>query len=252
MLRAIRQKAGLGCSFTTNASESVNAMLKMKVDYKRNDLPVFLDKVKELSQEQDEEIKTAVIGRGKYVVNSEFKKFVKTEEEWFVKMKEAERVRHLQRFSSFKLPETSQASPSLSNSVASTSFCSNKSGPSGSSLSNSVVSTSFCSNKSGPSGSSNVTPSLQSPSNVARSQNKPSHLYCSSEACPPTLDDSSEDETPPPKKSVRRQLFRHGELSVDHTEFSKEVSVPDIVLQSIWNKASELITTPNILHLLLD
>ena len=189
MLRAIRQKAGLGnppCSFTTNASESVNAMLKMKVDYKRNDLPVFLDKVKELIQEQDEEIKKAVIGRGKYVVNSEFKKFVKTEEEWFVKMKDAERVRHLQRFSSFKLPETSQASLSLSNSVASTSFCSNKSGPSG---------------------SSNVTPSLQSPSNVTRSQNQPSHLYCSSEACPPTLDDSSEDESPPPKKSVRRQFF---------------------------------------------
>ena len=68
-------------------------MLKMKAEYKRNDLPVVLVKVKELIQEQDEEIKKAVIGRGKYVVNSEFKKCVKTEEEWFVKMKEAERVR---------------------------------------------------------------------------------------------------------------------------------------------------------------
>ena len=68
-----------------------------------------------------------------------------------------------------------------------------------------------------------------------------SYLLC------PTLDDSSEDESPPPKKSVRRQLFRHGELSVDYTEFSKEVSAPDIVLQSIWNKASELITTPNMI-----
>ena len=109
MLRPIREKAGLGIppiAFTTNASESINAMLKKKVDYKRNELPVFLEKVKELILEQDEEIKKAVISRGKYAVNSEFKKFVKTENAWFTKMKEADRVRHLQRFATFKLPET--------------------------------------------------------------------------------------------------------------------------------------------------
>ena len=235
MLRPIREKAGLGnppCSFTTNASESVNAMLKMKVDYKRNDLPVFLEKVKELIQEQDEEINKAVVGRGKYVVNSEFKKFVKTENEWFVKMKEAERVRHLQRFSSFKLPETSQVSLSLCGSTANTTLRSNTDGPSS---------------------SSNFTPSLQSFSSVTRSQNKPSQFYSSSEAFPHTLGDSDsssvsgEDETQPPKKSVRRQLFQRDELSVDYTEFTKEVSVPDMVLQSMWKKASELITTPNMI-----
>lgn len=76
MLRPIREKAGLGIppiAFTTNASESINAMLKKKVDYKRNELPVFLEKVKELILEQDEEIKKAVISRGKYAVNSELK-----------------------------------------------------------------------------------------------------------------------------------------------------------------------------------
>ena len=132
MLRPIREKVGLGnLPFLDDKCqrECVNTMLKMKVDYKRNDLPVFLEKVKELIQEQDEEVKKAVIGRGKYVVNSEFKKFVKTEDEWFVKMKEAERVRHLQRFSSFKLPETSQISLSLSGLTGSTSFCSNTDGP---------------------------------------------------------------------------------------------------------------------------
>lgn len=37
MLRPIREECGLGClpdPFTTNASESINAMLKRKVDYK--------------------------------------------------------------------------------------------------------------------------------------------------------------------------------------------------------------------------
>ena len=163
------------------------------------------------------------------VVNSELKKFIKTEHEWFVQMKETERVHHL-RFSSFKLPETSQISRSLSGSTASTSFYANTDGP--------------CS-------SSNFTLSLQSPSSVTRSQNKPSHFYSSSEAYPPTHGDSDsssvsgEDETP--KKSVRRQLFRQDELSVDYTEFSKEVLVPDVVLQSMWKKASELITTPNMI-----
>ena len=108
MLRPVREKAGLGIppiAFTTNTSESINAMLKRKVDYKRNDLPVFLEKVKQLIQEQDE-IEKAVISRGKYAVHPEFKKLVKTEGEWFTKMKESERVGHLQRFATFKLPET--------------------------------------------------------------------------------------------------------------------------------------------------
>jgi len=55
MLRSVREECGLGCPpdiFTTNASESVNAILKRKVDYKKNELPVFIDKVKELVKEQ--------------------------------------------------------------------------------------------------------------------------------------------------------------------------------------------------------
>ena len=57
-LRPIREECGLGCppsQFTTNASESVNALLKRKVDYKKNELPDFLDRVKEIIQEQQME-----------------------------------------------------------------------------------------------------------------------------------------------------------------------------------------------------
>ena len=46
MLRLVRQQAGLECppdAFTTNANESVNALLKNK--YKRHELPMFLDKL---------------------------------------------------------------------------------------------------------------------------------------------------------------------------------------------------------------
>ena len=93
--------------FTTNASESINAVLKQKVNYKRNELPVFLEKIKELIREQDSDIEKAVIDRGKYKINPEFKKLSKTEEEWFTKMKEGDRIRHLQRFSTFKIPDVS-------------------------------------------------------------------------------------------------------------------------------------------------
>ena len=69
MLKPIKEECGLGCppeAFTTNASESLNAMLKRKLDYKRSELPAFIDKVKELVNEQQKELERAVIGRGKY------------------------------------------------------------------------------------------------------------------------------------------------------------------------------------------
>ena len=75
LLRPVREQAGLGCPpvpFTTNASESVNVLLKNKVDYKRSELPEFLKKLKEVINEQDEELSRAVIGKGKYEIRPGF------------------------------------------------------------------------------------------------------------------------------------------------------------------------------------
>ena len=44
----------------TNASESVNAMLKKKVDYKCSELPHFLHHLKALIDEPEHEIQKAV------------------------------------------------------------------------------------------------------------------------------------------------------------------------------------------------
>ena len=69
MLQSTRKEAGLGDPpehFTTNASESMNAVLKNKVDYKKSELPEFLDKLKEVINEQEREFERAVINRGKY------------------------------------------------------------------------------------------------------------------------------------------------------------------------------------------
>ena len=78
MLHCVREECGLGCPpdiFTTNASESVNAVLKRKVDYKRNEPPVFIDKLKEFVQEQLREVERAVIGRGKYRFKEQYRFF---------------------------------------------------------------------------------------------------------------------------------------------------------------------------------
>lgn len=99
LLRPVREQAGLGCppeQFTTNASESVNALLKNKVDYKRNELPDFLKKLKEVIDEQDEEVSRAVIGKGKYVMRPGFKQLEKSEAEWFSMQGEA-RKQHLRK-----------------------------------------------------------------------------------------------------------------------------------------------------------
>ena len=96
LLRPIREQAGLGYppeQFTTNASESINALLKNKVD-KRNELPDFLTKLKEVVDEQDEEVSRAVIGKGKYVIQPGFKTLEKSEPKWF-SMQEEARKQHL-------------------------------------------------------------------------------------------------------------------------------------------------------------
>ena len=87
MLRCVREECGLGCPpdiFTTNASESVNAVLKRKVDYKQNELPVFIDKLKELVQEQQCEVERAVIDRSKYRFKEQYRFLEIPESKWFM------------------------------------------------------------------------------------------------------------------------------------------------------------------------
>ena len=60
-------------------------------------------------------------------------------------------------------------------------------------------------------------------------------------------DDESSDEdiSQPPKKCVRCQLFPPANLSVDFVEFCDQVSVAAAILESIWNKASQLLYSYN-------
>lgn len=65
MLCPVREEAGLGSppeACYTNASESINSVIKTKVQYKCSELPVFITKLNELAKEQQREVERAVIG----------------------------------------------------------------------------------------------------------------------------------------------------------------------------------------------
>ena len=99
MLRPLREDAGLGVppsAFSTNASESVNAMLKRKVDYKKNELPNFIQHLKEVIDEQQREIERAVIRRGKYEFKEEYRFLEVDESKWF-QMTKQQREKHMKK-----------------------------------------------------------------------------------------------------------------------------------------------------------
>lgn len=98
MLKPVRTKAGLGSQplqFTTNASESMNAVLKRKVEYKKSELPEFLEELRKVIDEQEHELERAVINKGKYRLNAQHRKFEIAEDHWFLKMSLAQKESHI-------------------------------------------------------------------------------------------------------------------------------------------------------------
>jgi len=105
MLRPIPEDAGLGVppsTFTTNASESINAMLKRKVKYKRSELVAFIQHLRELIDEQQRDLERAVIKRGKYELRDEYKFLEVDEANWF-KMPKVQREKHMKKVSTLHL-----------------------------------------------------------------------------------------------------------------------------------------------------
>ena len=55
------------------------------MDYKKHELPEFLDKLKSLIDDQEREMEMAIIGRGKYELCEQYKRLEKADE-WFMRM----------------------------------------------------------------------------------------------------------------------------------------------------------------------
>lgn len=100
MLKSVREGVGLGSPpsiFTTNASESINAVLKRKVNYKESEWPQFCQYMKELANEQREEVIRALSGRGQYRLVSEFAHYSVSATVWS-KMRPAQRHEVVAKF----------------------------------------------------------------------------------------------------------------------------------------------------------
>lgn len=100
MLKDVRTAAGLGyppSKFTTNASESLNAVMKRKVDYSETQWSLFNDHMKELVLEQRDEVIRALSGRGKYQLCKPYEHLQVQPQEW-VKMTSDQRKRHIKEF----------------------------------------------------------------------------------------------------------------------------------------------------------
>lgn len=114
MISPVREECGLGFppqTFTTNASESINAMLKNKVNYQRSELPIFVDKVKELIAEQAREAERAVVNQGKYRFRSQYRFLEVPEARWFV-MNQEQHAKHLSKVQSLSFSMSAPSFPS--------------------------------------------------------------------------------------------------------------------------------------------
>jgi len=85
MLKDLRTSVGLGSPpaiFNTNCSESTNAVIKRKVDYKATEWPQFNDALKEIVEGQREEAIRSLSGRARYRVCKGYKYLQFAPQKW--------------------------------------------------------------------------------------------------------------------------------------------------------------------------
>ena len=102
MHKDIREAAGLGSPpsiFTTNSSEAINSVLKKQVSFKKTQWPEFVRQMKELVDEQQNEIIHSLSGRGSYRLCESVKHLGVSAEQWS-KMRPDQRQKIVQRFKS--------------------------------------------------------------------------------------------------------------------------------------------------------
>ena len=110
MRKDLRENVGLGsppARFTTNASESLNAAIKRKVNFKESDWPQFLD-MKQYGESQREEVIRALSGRGQYRLCTNADHYGVPTQSW-AKMTAEQRREVVSAFDKAKLPRRAES-----------------------------------------------------------------------------------------------------------------------------------------------
>ena len=114
VLPSIRVKAGLDPThkFTTNVSESINHVIKQEVNWKESKLPVLIDHLKAITEQHDEELKRAIIGRGEWKFTTAFKHLQVPQATWFSQNSEF-KEKHVKKVQSCMVTSTAECSPQV-------------------------------------------------------------------------------------------------------------------------------------------
>ena len=106
MRRDVREAVGLGCPpsiFTTNSSESLNASIKKKMDYKQHEWPQFNKLIREFVMSHRDEVIRSLSGRGQYRLTSEYNHLATSVNDWS-KMTAVQRKKIVCDFDSAVIP----------------------------------------------------------------------------------------------------------------------------------------------------
>lgn len=121
MLKNVRIAVGLGSPpaiFTTNASESINAVIKRNVNFKATEWPNFNDSLKKIVDGQRDEAIRALSGRGQYRLSQEYQYLQINPQKWAV-MTPQQRQQAVKQFDSAPLRNSkSQTEETCSNSTS--------------------------------------------------------------------------------------------------------------------------------------
>ena len=105
MLKNIRSDVGLGFLpdiFTTNSSESLNAFIKKRLNYKESEWPEFNGAMKKLVLSQRDEVIHALSGRGQYQLDKKYAHLIVSPQQW-IKMKPEQRKDLIKQFDFMKV-----------------------------------------------------------------------------------------------------------------------------------------------------
>lgn len=106
-LRSLRERIGLGSppsAFHTNDSESINALLKESLGYKKHQWATFNEKIKALVKQQQQDMTKAIIGHGEYQLRSHYSFLAVSEDKWF-QMSQQQRLHWINKFNTCQVQE---------------------------------------------------------------------------------------------------------------------------------------------------
>ena len=93
------------CFFTTNSSESLNHIIKQEIEWKETKLPMLIERLKSITDDQVCQTEKAVINQGEWRFAQEYSNLVVSKETWFSQMTNNAKKLHMSSIQSSSLQQ---------------------------------------------------------------------------------------------------------------------------------------------------